>query len=295
MKKSLVLLTIFSSFSFASKACLIETYDQLISDSNQLNSNKHSFIKKTTCSKKVSQKFIHLIREVSGTIDQRKINHLLKEDGLNKKITIRPLKVRIIPLSQFLRNNIKIPNQLISFDNIKILDRSIGFGIDYSQGHNINCNNCDRPGLKNISINIEGEQPLWLSTTLKFKINAIVATKNISPSIRPLTDNQFKMKSIFSDRPDSFFTDLKLMKFYKSSRPISTGSAIKKNDVTKLDLVQIGKPTSIILSGSGFSISSIGIPMGNAKLHENVRLRNTKTNKIVTAEVVDFNKVKINL
>ncbi|MDH5580782.1 MAG: flagellar basal body P-ring formation chaperone FlgA [Bdellovibrionales bacterium] len=289
---------IFSSFlilSLASQACEIKTYDRLITNRDQINTKKNSLIKETSCPKKVLEKFISLVQEVSGTIDDNKINSILSEEGLTEYISIRPKKIEIIPLSFFLRKNIKIKNQDILFDNIQVLDRSFGFGLDHGEKYNIQCSNCELPGLKNISLIFKSTQPLWLTAQLKFKVSALVATTNISPSMRPLDKGQVELRDIFVSHPNNYFTDLKLIRFYRPSRPIVKSAPLNINDVTKVDLVRIGRPTSIILDGSGFFISSTGIPMNNGKLYQSIKIKNTKTNKVVTAEVVDFNKVKIKL
>ena len=290
MKKSYLVLLFFLYGSFAI-ACEIFTYDHLIIN-EQIEATQNSLIKQSTCKQKLLQHFYKTLTGIQATIDSQKLNSLMEG---NEKVNLKPSKVFVEGLGEFLRKNIKVKNQDITFENINVLNRSAGFGIDRSTPHQVYCSNCDRPGLKNISIKRKGSNPIWLTSKLKFKVMSVIAMENIGPSMQSISEFALTLRPIYTDRPENYFTNLDIIKFYKPSRPIVKGSPITIRDVSKMHLVKMGRPITVILGGKGFNISSTGMPMTNAGLHESIQVKNLKTNKIINGEVIDFNKVKVNL
>lgn len=274
------------------KSCFIETYKNIVTnrDAQSLNSK---FIKSSDCPKSTLKKFTQIIFDLNGTIDEQKLNANFQEELSQNYVSLEPKKIEITPLSKFLRKNIKVSNQKILFDGIRDLSQSMGFG--YDENIIVSCNDCTTPGEKNISVRTRGENPIWFSAIIKFNIKAIMADENISASFDSLKSKRIKLKEEYVSHPEKYIRDPKQLAYFKANKAILKGSLIKKSDLTKMNLVEMGRPVNILLEGRGFRIIGQGMPLNNGSLSETIKIRNIKTNKIVVGEVYDFNKVKVRL
>lgn len=78
----------------------------------------------------------------------------------------------------------------------------------------------------------------------------------------------------------------------KAKRRIAKGKTISKSSIC---LVCKGDAVTIIASSESFSIKTQGVALSSGNINEQIRVRNTRSNNIITPRVKSHNQVVINL
>jgi len=78
----------------------------------------------------------------------------------------------------------------------------------------------------------------------------------------------------------------------KAKRKISKGRAITRKNIC---MVCKGDNVSIIAHSKHFVIKTLGVALSNGSLGDQIRIKNVRSGKIISAKVKAINKVVINL
>ena len=78
-------------------------------------------------------------------------------------------------------------------------------------------------------------------------------------------------------------------------RTLRKGDIINANTLAKPTLINRGDQVSILASNNGFTISMKGTALKKGSLGDKIRVKNTRTNKIIQAVVTNKNTVKVNI
>ncbi len=87
-------------------------------------------------------------------------------------------------------------------------------------------------------------------------------------------------------------TDTQLVFGAKAKNRIAQGRAISKRSIC---LVCKGDVVTIIASSKSFNIKTQGIALGSGNINEQIRVRNSRSNKVITPRIRAINQVIINL
>lgn len=276
-------------------ACEIKAPKAIIITDTVESYELKSAFKYQDCTDEQVKAFNLLLTDYSGTLNQRVLHAELNDNRikLNQSFHISTLVTAI-------NDRITLPK------NWKIVDlKTIGQGSSFFSLNNeehlqVACKNCNLTGTKNISFNIvdpisNTKESYWLTGEVAIAVEALVSKKNISITNQPLDKNHFEMKTVYSARPENFFTFTDKLPYYKANRPLREGQVVKFNDIGPLNLVNIGTPVQVKLNSHGLKLQSIGIPTRSGKLGEIIQLKNPKTNKIIVGKITNFNEVEVEL
>ncbi len=276
--------------------CHIKTYKEIVRASQFDFSKSQLAIISTDCHGKIVNSFREMIVSGKGVLT----SNLLKGSG-HKKVVLIPQNVRLQTLDDLIKSKI-LPQKKWFFKESKILgDAQDVFFLNDGELLNVDqCPTCHKTGSKTIKIDITNDfgknvRTVWIKGRLLIETEALVFKKNVEPYMGPLKKDLFETKVLLSDRPEQLFTDRDKLNFYRPSRPKRMGELLKTSDLTPLHLVVPGRPVKIILSSGDIKLLSKAMPMQRGKLGENIKLKNIRTKKIITGEVVDFNKVVVKL
>ncbi len=90
-------------------------------------------------------------------------------------------------------------------------------------------------------------------------------------------------------------TDLSVLKFYKTNKPLRAGELLKRSDLNPLNLVKAGLKTDVILENHVVRIKTQGISRSNGSIGELVEVFHPQKNKKYQGKVIDINKVLVEL
>lgn len=168
------------------------------------------------------------------------------------------------------------------------------------QSLSFSCQTCNTPGIHNSYIVLEN--PLkatglreWLQVKIGIKVKALVSNHTISVDNKPLRENQFSNKEVYSFEPDQLFTNTVNLPYYKLNKALPQGSLVKFSDLSPINLVKLGMPVQIIFKQGNLSLHSTAKASQAGRLGDLIQLRNIKNNKTIIGKVINFNTVEIEL
>lgn len=172
--------------------------------------------------------------------------------------------------------------------------------INESESMTVRCSNCSNTGLKNIKIEVRDPinsrfKAHWMTTQLAARTTALFPKDSLPVNNRALLPSQFEARTVYEVRPEQFFTDKSKLVFYKTNKPKSKGEAIRFQDLTPVNLVNMGQPVKVILKNNNLTLETSAIPSQSGKLGQRIRLKNPRTKKVIIGKVIHFNKVEVEL
>lgn len=288
------------SISFANaKSCNIHTFDKIVYLPTKNISKARGVIKKSDCPSLVQRKFIEQIFNSSGTLSSRALS---TNEDLNKmgyKINLTPSKVHVSNLKDKLKRHFELGPKW-SFGKLKLLNSKYFIGLNKSDSIDMDCEFCHTTGEKNISLNIYNSlknfsKTLWLNSTVYISTSVLVPNRSVSPSEPQLVPTDFQFKYLNVTRPEKYFTNKNQLVFYKLNKPLAQGKGLQFSDLSPVNLVSAGIPTTIILKSKTLVLEGQGIPRQSGKFGEVIKLLNPKTKRTISGKVIDFNKVLVDL
>ena len=117
----------------------------------------------------------------------------------------------------------------------------------------------------------------------------------MNPFKDKLSSQFFSKKTFYDDGRSHLFRDIENIRFYKTNKKLVKGEALKTTDLSPLSLIKPGQKIKVILKGKNISLKSSAYTRTLGKIGDFIEVFNTKTNKKVTAQVIDFNTVMVQL
>ena len=247
------------------------------------------------CDDNQIKNFNILLTDYTGELNQR----ILHSEINDKRIRLKN-SFTISSLETAINNRVQLPT------NWKVIDlKTIGqtghyFALSNEDHIQVNCNNCNNTGTKNIKFEIVNpvsntRETHWVTGSVAIAVEALVSKSNISITNQALNKNDFELKTVYSARPENFFTFKDKLPYYKNHRPIRVGQVIHYNDISPLNLVNMGTLVQVKLNANGLKLEGKAIPTTSGKLGEIIQLKNPKTNKIIIGKITNFNEVEVEL
>ena len=145
-----------------------------------------------------------------------------------------------------------------------------------------------------VKIQCLDEKPwqLFVSARVETMVPVLVATTNIARgSTLDNSNMKVEMRRQHSVRGE-VLDSAEIVAGARSNRNISSGQAIHKKLIC---LVCKGESVTIIASNNSFSIKTAGTALSNGSIGDEVRVKNTRSGRVVSARVNAINQVIINL
>ncbi|MCP4991866.1 MAG: flagellar basal body P-ring formation protein FlgA [Colwellia sp.] len=149
---------------------------------------------------------------------------------------------------------------------------------------------------RNVNIKISCNESISWKIYLSAKVEiteAILVAKNTISKGDKLDENNVELAYIATNRiRGNRLTDKQIIFGAKAKRRIAQGRAINKKSIC---LVCKGDVVTIIASSKSFSIKAQGVALSSGNINEQIRVRNTRSNKVITPRIKAINQVIINL
>ena len=88
---------------------------------------------------------------------------------------------------------------------------------------------------------------------------------------------------------------LKLVPFYKLNHSLSKGTALKRTGLNPRYLIQMGKTVNVTIKGKNIKLKAKAFSLGNAKLGDDILLKNIKSKKNFFGKASNFNEATVEL
>ncbi|PKG81102.1 flagella basal body P-ring formation protein FlgA [Colwellia sp. 75C3] len=146
----------------------------------------------------------------------------------------------------------------------------------------------------NIKISCDESIPwkVYLSAKVEITKAVLIATSTISKGDKLDESNiELAYMPINRIRGDKL-TDINIVFGAKAKKRIAKGKAISKKSFC---LICKGDVVTIIASSDNFSIKTRGVALSSGNINEQIRVKNTRSKKVITPRVKTINQVVINL
>lgn len=299
MKLFLILTLFFASSIGYTKECSITSFDKIYYIPTNGAKSHNSLIKESDCPTTIQSAFISKIYQSSGLLTTKVLNYdkRFKKSGFT--VHLVPNRIRVSNLKESLKEKFNLGN-LWSFSKLRFVNKKTTLALMSEDSLSFGCEFCHTTGEKNISLTVYNPiknytKTHWASATVLVATKVLIPNRPISPSEPQLTPSDFKLKYLSVTRPEKYFTNIEQLVFYKVNKPISPNEGLLYNDLVPVNLVSAGTLTKIILRNKTLQVEGTAIPSQSGKFGEVIKLRNPKTNRMITGKVVDFNKVMVDL
>ncbi|MEI6893057.1 MAG: flagellar basal body P-ring formation chaperone FlgA [Colwellia sp.] len=154
----------------------------------------------------------------------------------------------------------------------------------------------DKNSTRNVSIKIscDDQAPWKIYLSAKVEITeAVLVAKNTISRGDTLDESNIELvyMPIYSIRGEKL-TDTSIIFGAKAERRIAQGKAISKNSIC---LVCKGDVVTITASSKSFNIKTRGVALSSGNFNEQIRVKNSHSNRIIIARVKTMNQVIIHL
>jgi flagella basal body P-ring formation protein FlgA len=146
----------------------------------------------------------------------------------------------------------------------------------------------------NVKISCDESTPwkIYLSAKVEITEAVLVAINTISKG-DTLDEGNVELTFIATNKlRGEKITDSSIVFGAKAKKRIAKGKTISKRSIC---LVCKGDRVTIIASSKSFSIKTQGIALSSGNINEQIRVRNTRSNKVITPRIKAINQVVINL
>lgn len=287
MKKYTALLfLVFSTSAFAN--CKLVTFDRII----KINKNQdQKIIKDSNCEQKVQQTFIKFVSSTSGKLNAAHLQRYFMQEN-KVEIEIAPKNFTVNTIKGLIEDSIKDGDVIVK--NITSLLPQSSINLSATDTISIDCKKCEKPGQKNIMAQINNKK-VWLTALIHKKRTAYTLSRNLLNLNQKLDESFFKKIMIADNGNTLLFDDIKNVKFYKPTKLLRAGDIVKKYDLRSRVLVKFGQKVQINIFKNDIRLATKAIARKNGHIGDVIDLINAKSKKVISAKVVDFNKVEVEL
>ena len=163
----------------------------------------------------------------------------------------------------------------------------------------ISCSTCLYGTQQPLSVSIMGfdgsRQSLYATADFKKLVKAYRLTSAL-PSFSSINANEVLKEEYIESIPHTdLITNIEVLAFYKTNKPLKAGEILKTSDLNAVNLVKAGLKTEVVLENQMIRIKTQGISRSNGTIGELVEVYHPQKNKKYQGRVVDINKVLVEL
>lgn len=136
---------------------------------------------------------------------------------------------------------------------------------------------------------------IFISSTITLFDSVVVAKKTMRKGHLIQHNDVHLMKKKITHLNSLHLSDPTLAINLVLKKTLSKGDIINANTLSKPILINRGDQVSILASNNGFTISMKGTALKKGSLGDKIRVKNTRTKKIIQAVVTDKTTVKVTL
>lgn len=287
MNKIILSLLLLTTKIFANE-CFITSYDQIIKINKVQDS---SIIKESNCNDNIKSEFIHLVQNSNGKIHANFIAQYLKSE-IKTNVIIAPTIMNISHIKDHIYDSIG-RNRLV-IKTVNALISKSAFTINKTDSLDIKCTQCNEPGTKDLSVQI-GNKKHWLTANIFIKKDVYILDKSISNLNQRLSKSHFKKHTIVDQGEKRYFQDIENVQFYQFNKFLQKGNVVRVNDLVPKSIIKYGDKVKLSIKNKSINLSSIGIAKENGRFGDYIQVINPKSNKKITAKVINYKQAEIEL
>ncbi len=295
MKKLISLTLFFITLSLlASEKCTVESANKLIlSESSRVRDLKELFTFQV-CDQKQTDTFLKHVADYRGTLTSRQLSIQLDSNTIQIKKDLI-----IVSMDEYLEGALKIKAPLVLKKSNIIGDKIKSFSLNEFDDIQILCDSCNDMGSHTYKVSIQKTdgslKEFWVKSETVTQLKVLAPLNSRRVDNKTLHARFFDWKTIYTSRPNDFFTDLRQISFFKLSRNLTKNMPLERNALTFVNLVKAGQLATVTMKHGGLSLKTKGIPTRHGKIGDTVSLRNIKTKKIIIGKVIGENLVEVKL
>ena len=273
-------------------ACVLESFPQiLILNTQQLSSGE--IIANSNCSPEIKEEFASFVANYPGKILKTKfLASMLTAVFPTQEINLQPAVITILGLNDYLKEQ-KILDSSYLLQEVAAISGKKAL-VSTGQGNwQINHLRSGQLGRQYFSITSEQKKQYWISALLLINTKALVAKQNLG--VGKLTAQDLGSLQINTSAPQDLFIDQDLLPFLRLNRPLNAGEWLTKQAVSPLTLVENGDSVIVHMRASNISLQTTAMALQAGKYDDNIKLKTIPDNKIISAKVINFNQVKVDL
>ena len=300
MRLFFLYIIIFTLSVSAKETCSIEMSPQILFFKKPTAiKDIQNLVKGSSCSEEKLWTFIKMIQGIDGKVSSKHINRLLKEEGTKTEIQLRPNNIEILHLKNIVVNKVTLSEGLNILE-VKVIDPVYAIGVNRLSEVKFECYACKTTGFKNLSIiftnPVSGyRRNIWATIKISELKQVVVTTLDIFPFSRKALKDHVKLVELNLENSAQYIQSLSDLNFFKVNKYIKKDTLLKYSDLIAKDLVKTGKPTQVIMEQGGLKLQVEAIARQSGKYGEWVNLYNTSSKKQIRGQVIDFNKVRIDI
>lgn len=154
----------------------------------------------------------------------------------------------------------------------------------------------ERNNARNVNVKISCDESIPWKIYLSARVEitkAILIAKDTINKGDTLGENNVELTFLAVNKiRGHILTDQNIVFGAKAKRRIAKGKAISKSNIC---IVCKGDIVTIIASSESFNIKTQGVALSSGNINDQIRVKNSRSNKIITPRVKSHNKVIINL
>ena len=256
-----------------------------------------AIIKTQECSESIGVDTYTILRDVEGRITSSQLTELLSQRG-HKDFTVAPHMLQVMQLRSLVRDQLQLPSG-IQVRSTKGVNVPGIVALAPGDRMEVHCSNCLYGSQQPINIVINGFDGVnrTFNATADFRkmVRAYRVTSTVNSFAEILPAETLREEYVETIPHIDLVTDLEILKFFKTNKPIRAGELLKMSDLNPINLVKAGLKTEVILENSMVRIKTQGISRSNGAIGEVVEVFHPQKNKKYQGKVVDINKVLVEL
>tara|TARA_R110000868_G_scaffold132566_4_gene343745 strand:- start:2932 stop:3774 length:843 start_codon:yes stop_codon:yes gene_type:complete len=279
------------SVSAQASTCSIETFDQVLILSQE--GDFSNLIKKSDCDREQLGRFVNFAKNAQGPVQAHVFKNTFKD------IAISPDKVVFRTLDDELSRRGILPTEGKILE-AKRLSGLSALTLNKNQYLDLDCASCPSTGENTIRVRIRdylgtNQSTHWITAEIGVPTKALVATKNHSAGLNAIDTSGFEQKNVYSSKPNQLLSANLPLHFYKLSKAIAPGETLLKSQVSPLQLVRPDTDVSVLIQDGAITIHGSAKPLSYGVHGQRIKLKNSRSSRIIWGKVVDTNKVVVEL
>ena len=292
LKKTFFLFLLFATYS---QACEISGPAKIIYSSSSSKNNGLKSLNFKNCSDELTNQIYSRLSDFEGILRKRTLMAELPGNIISLK---RPIEIK--SLITFINEKVDLPKDWKLIDAELVGSNSKSFAIYKNSIVSVDCQYCNNTGLKNLKVEIlqhlsGTKSHAWVKASVAVKTQVLSANSVLSVNHQGIRPNSVRRTTIYSTKPEAFFTNRSQLAFYKLNKGIKKNQAIKFSDLSPLNLVRPGQPVKLNLKSGVIKLKGSAIPTRSGRLGEVIQLRSKNSKKIIIGRVTNFNEVEVEL
>ncbi len=255
-----------------------------------------NFFTQKDCSEAKITDLYQLLTKLDGRISSAQLSEMMSSRG-HAGMQFTPYMIQVTQLKSIIREQLLLPAGM----QVKAT-RSVNTGniLALSPGDqlSLSCEACLYGTQQPVNVDIKGFDGTYRSMVVTADFAKMVKAYRTTTYLNSFSDvNQDSIKEEYVESipHTDLVSDLSVLKFYKTNKPIRNGELLRLSDLNAVNLVKAGLKTDVILENQMVRIKTQGISRNNGTLGELVEVYHAQKNKKYQGKVIDVNKVLVEL